>query len=59
MYEVRSDLSRDFSFNDTIWVYTEKEAVISFFEKELKDYESQTLYFKRFFKLQLEKAKML
>jgi hypothetical protein len=59
IYKVRSDLSRDCSGNDATWVYTEKEAVISFFEKQLKDYKAQTHYFENFFKLQIKKAEML
>lgn len=59
VYKVRSDLSRDFSGNELVWVSTEKEAVISFFENALKDYENHTLYFKNLFKRQIEKAKML
>lgn len=59
VYRVRCDLFRDFSGNDATWVSTEKEAVISFFEKQLEDYKAQTHYFEKFFKLQIEKAKML
>ena len=59
IYNVRSDLSRDFSGNETVWVSTEKEAIISFFEKQLKDYKAQTHYFENFFKLQIKKAEML
>lgn len=59
VYEVRRDLSDDWCCSNEGRIYTEKEAIVSHYKKELEKYEADFLKHKSYCEEQIQRAEQL